>query len=348
MRWYQRPFLFTLCALVITLSCEEPSPPPLPSLDEAQGGDMISPLMDDRSSRRIDARSADYHPVILDLGEGELNADVQMSLALGDRSLFLPPDAATLEGCAPRSPCGTGCADLQRDPENCGACGRRCFIPNGYAACEAGRCLVDGCEFSFFDDDGLVENGCEYEEICIAGTACESSCASVGTVRCESGRASCTPPPETCDGADNDCDGLCDEDALDGCRVPLHRAFGDGHLYHDDLARAGQAPFRVEFSNYFYLYQRAVGTPRPVFLGRKPRGRFFLTSSTDCERQGAPNRELGFWAPDESCGAVPLYRLYKASVDNHFYTLNAGERDRAADMLGYQREGIAGYVWLSP
>ena len=61
----------------------------------------------------------------------------------------------------------------------------------------------------------------------------------------------------------------------------------------------------------------------------------------------APRRTIGFWSPSPLCNSQPLYRLYKQDINNHFYTLSAAERDRAINELGYQSEGIAGYVWRS-
>ena len=86
------------------------------------------------------------------------------------------------------NPCG---ADLENDLENCGVCGHVCEIPNAFAQCVGGFCIVDDCAPGRVDLDGAVENGCEYE---------------------------CTPTTtgggeaiELCDGIDNDCNGQIDE-----------------------------------------------------------------------------------------------------------------------------------------
>ncbi len=132
-----------------------------------------------------------------------------------------------------------------------------------------------------------------------------------------------------------------------GCRAGIHRGRDGGHIYTNDL---GAIP-NVERENYFRLYAAepgAAGGFQPVFLCRKPNGKHLLTSSTNCERAGSRVRELGFWATAAVCGAVPLYRLYSEAAGNHFYTTNAGERDNAANNLGYQSEGVAGYVWERP
>jgi hypothetical protein len=45
---------------------------------------------------------------------------------------------------------------------------------------------------------------------------------------------------------------------------------------------------------------------------------------------------------------IPLYRLYKGSIDDHFYTTSDEEKNSAINAGGYTDEGIAGYVRASP
>ena len=73
--------------------------------------------------------------------------------------------------------------NLQSDPLNCGGCGTVCVIPNAAAACSAGACSFSGCSGGFVDADKDTSNGCE-----------------------------CLPEgAETCDGKDNDCNGIADD-----------------------------------------------------------------------------------------------------------------------------------------
>ncbi len=160
--------------------------------------------------------------------------------------------------------------------------------------------------------------------------------------------ASCATLPETCNALDDDCNGECDEGRAAGCRVAVHRANGDGHLYTTNAGLASTAPFSIEATDYFHVYAAPAPGLRPLFLCQKGNGKYLLTHQTDCEVGRAPVATLGYWAPDAACGAVPLYRLHHAGSNNHFYTLNAGERDNAIAMYGYVSQGIAGYVWRAP
>jgi hypothetical protein len=78
-------------------------------------------------------------------------------------------------------------AKLQDDLKNCGKCGNTCNLPNAFARCTAGACAVDACAPGYFDNNKVPADGCEYACILSNGGA------------------------ESCDGADNNCDGKVDE-----------------------------------------------------------------------------------------------------------------------------------------
>ena len=51
--------------------------------------------------------------------------------------------------------------DLQRDPENCGACGAPCAPANATGDCVGGACTIGLCDAGSEDRDGDAANGCE-------------------------------------------------------------------------------------------------------------------------------------------------------------------------------------------
>ncbi|MAQ15650.1 MAG: hypothetical protein CMN30_12760 [Sandaracinus sp.] len=77
--------------------------------------------------------------------------------------------------------------DFLSDPDNCGSCGNRCVIPNVDTTCEEGTCVDRGCLEGYADLDDTDE-GCEYR-------------CPIFPVQAEG-----------CNGLDDDCDGVVDED----------------------------------------------------------------------------------------------------------------------------------------
>ncbi|MCB9554303.1 MAG: SUMF1/EgtB/PvdO family nonheme iron enzyme [Myxococcales bacterium] len=78
--------------------------------------------------------------------------------------------------------------DVFSELEHCGGCNQLCALAHAVPLCNNGLCDIGGCDPGWFDANGDIEDGCE--------------------VQC----AFEEPLPETCDGADNDCDGSVDED----------------------------------------------------------------------------------------------------------------------------------------
>ena len=76
--------------------------------------------------------------------------------------------------------------DFQTDIDNCGVCNHRCFFPFATASCVAATCQQGACLDGFYDRDPNVP-GCE--------TACAKTNGGV----------------EICDGLDNDCNGVVDD-----------------------------------------------------------------------------------------------------------------------------------------
>ena len=238
---------------------------------------------------------------------------------------------ASETGASPPEDCGalTHCVELATDPENCGQCGVSCVVPNAEAGCVAGACAIGTCLSGYADCDGDLFNGCE--QTLAPGEACPLVCGDGAT--------------ELCNLFDDDCDGLCDEDAP-ACRQGVHRAYSPtlGHLYTLDQAEASSGDFNLEFANFFYLYAAPQPGLAPLYRCLLGNGKRFYTSSESCEGAGENEGALGYLSGDPLCGGVSLYRLYKPGA-GHFYTTSASERDNAVDNLGYTFESTVGHVW---
>ncbi len=81
--------------------------------------------------------------------------------------------------------------DVSDDPDNCGACGQSCSMPHADTTCQGGRCVLVECHDGHVNLDGDLGNGCEYP--------CSPTNAGV----------------EICDGIDNDCNGIADDNLTD-------------------------------------------------------------------------------------------------------------------------------------
>ncbi len=77
------------------------------------------------------------------------------------------------------------------DVNNCGGCGIVCALPGAVAACVGGLCVVNNCTAGRADVDKNPANGCEY------------ACPVFPT------------KAETCNGVDDDCDGVIDDSPTD-------------------------------------------------------------------------------------------------------------------------------------
>ncbi len=237
-----------------------------------------------------------------------------------------------------------GCeTDLGSDPDHCGRCDNRCDAVGGATDCVGGSCRLTGCDGGRADCDGIASNGCETSLLdCGPGEDCTTSCGSTGTRDCENLCApACTAPAETCNAADDDCDGRCDD--LGTCRRAVHRGHSGttGHVFSTDLGFVSSVGLEVE--SYFWVYADDPGGFSRLYRCAKASGKWFLTRNSTCEGDGSVVETLGWVAGSELCGSTPLYRL--SAEGNHFYTPSATERDSAVSTYGYTYEGIEGYVF---
>lgn len=287
---------------------------------------------------------------------GDLDAAARDSGPISPRTDAGPRDAAPRDAIIPNDAgecptgltrCGGSCVDIQSEPTSCGACGRTCVVPNAMAACVDGECTLGMCRDGHLDCDGVLANGCESPDACVAGAACTTSCGSTGGQMCADRCApTCAPPAEACNLRDDDCDGQCDEGAIPGCRVAVHRGSGNGgHIFSTDMGQVVSNGYSLEHGSIFHLYRGPGDGLTMLYRCLKSNGLTFLTTSSACEGQTQVEM-MGFVAPDARCGAVPLFRLQ--SSGNHFYTTSVAERDNAVNNLGYILESTAGHVWLGP
>ncbi len=92
---------------------------------------------------------------------------------------------------APRSACGSGCADTQTDSANCGSCGRACAANE---ACAAGACFPRDCS------GGQV---CDPLSVCFRSACTETACVGVACptgLECRGGACFCQPGRADCSG----------------------------------------------------------------------------------------------------------------------------------------------------
>lgn len=149
------------------------------------------------------------------------------------------------------------------------------------------------------------------------------------------------------------------------CIKPILRYWNDRtrkHFYTNNRAELG-----VVDKDGGWIYEGAVGyvatTPDCYVTGVTPMVRMwhptrqkhfytaFTSEATFAEQALGFQKEgnLGylFSIANETYHTQPIYRLYKPTTDDHFYTNGAAERDAAVQIHGYQDEGIAGYSFTS-
>jgi hypothetical protein len=258
------------------------------------------------------------------------------------------------EGLGAR-PCASACGPGE---ERCEGGGWRCSAPETCDCTPAGASEEEACGFCGTrrrtcraDLSWEPWGECAGAGECAPGATegCATACGSGGTRRCGDGCAfgECTPPEETCNLADDDCDGACDE----GCRHPIHRSYNPAehdHTYNADLSAAACCGNVLEAEGYFYLATTAVPGTTELFLCYVAGWTdHFVSTSSACEGGAAVEGSLGYIATSPACGTVPLYRVFDPVGFDHMFTIWEAERATVLG-LGWVDEGLAGYVWTSP
>ncbi len=145
----------------------------------------------------------------------------------------------------PDDGCEVDTDDFATDGANCGGCGAACAPASADGLCLSGECTIAACDAGSADCNGLAEDGCEYatsfldtdesncggcgdlcdpanaDGLCIGGMCVVGSCAP-GFIDangnpvdgCEAACTASGADDATCDAADDDCDGVVDDDYL--------------------------------------------------------------------------------------------------------------------------------------
>ncbi|HUU03901.1 MAG TPA: S8 family serine peptidase [Myxococcota bacterium] len=139
-----------------------------------------------------DTGFGDCDGIMLNGCEADVSADYDNCGACG-RSCDVPyaTDVACENNQCVISACTAGFGDcdgngangcetvLDNNPANCGACGNACDYSNGTGSCEAGSCVMSGCDLGFGDCNATGTDGCEIDLMGDAGNCgmCGYACS---------------------------------------------------------------------------------------------------------------------------------------------------------------------------
>jgi Sulfatase-modifying factor enzyme 1/Putative metal-binding motif len=122
------------------------------------------------------------------------------TLCAGSVLICVAGNGPTLEVCDGKDNDCDGIVDngfnFQTDPLNCGSCGKVCSPASAIGGCVAGQCVIAACAPGHASLDGDPSNGCEY--------TCPVN----------------PPTVESCNGLDDDCNGVVDDPAVIAAQKP--------------------------------------------------------------------------------------------------------------------------------
>jgi len=153
--------------------------------------------------------------------------------------------------------------NLNTDPQNCGACGMVCNLSaqHAFAGCggNPAKCTVAACQAGYYDNNGVVADGCEYG----GGT-----CFITG--------------PEVCDGVDNDCNAATNETTL---TPPSNLCLNAGECFNAHTAACTGGSFKCTYTDPDVTQTGGVIQPETLCDGK----------DNDCDGkidEGQPNLGL--------------------------------------------------------
>jgi hypothetical protein len=178
------------CVFVSTLDCNDGDECTVDACVEDMGGCVHDPRDDDGDGHAPLACAGD------DCADDDAARHPGADEVCGD-GVDQDCDAAIDEGCCAAGACTT----------SCGTAGTRTCPPEGDGACAPPAETCDGADQ---DCDAAIDEGFECTG---SGTrACVTSCGSAGTQACAGcAWGACVAPAESCNGADDDCDGAVDD-----------------------------------------------------------------------------------------------------------------------------------------